>query len=570
MTIRYLAASTAVSVLLAFATSAVAESPNDKVQVPDGKVCAKPLKDNRCKRKDLKDAPTGLRLTDYVGVSTSETFTQPAPTGTAYGQVRVSVTNSQALAQALTKKDGWLRTFMPQARGVVISVAARANSTGQVFDVLPRTPVIVLDVPLPASGQNARSLATVNEVRSGWMRLDAGVQYNLTLNVDTVSEQKFAGLDNVLSRVANIYTSVTGDQLLGSMSNAALKNAATNADRLITEIVDPDGRDKRTLSGGGYLITPTNGGTKALVFDIRDERNGNPIATVRVELLFTSTLIQPTAVTDPAQLKLAAVNQGAVLKNYKMTTDAAAATTLGTRPEYVLLLQQVQAGDTTPGTITKHCGEFQNTASSWGLTTLDAALLNYEALDDASRQNAGNAAVLKKLERQRCIRDADWATLKQLDRQPPPAPALGRNPLTVADLASLGSYFIKAGSAPSLSQKFATEVAINAVASDLPFQGSFFSTSSDAFDTVRSLTPSRFCCISGASAEGRVQLALDLAPAGAAGPQPVVAELWTAAGDPLVAELRLRAPNAAEATLISSKWPKQTVATLAPTQGGAP
>lgn len=538
--------------------------PNEKVAIPANCQCSAVLGifRDRCLRKNLicptTDAvPAGtVRLTDFIVKAPDQTYATLVSSQTAYGRLKVTLEGGEALQSALTRTDSPFRRFMPQARGIIISVAARSSGGGAVLEVLPTTPIAALDVPLPGAAGNVRNLVTRTETRSAWVRLDSGTSFDVTLRFDSVSDQKFQFFDQTIGRISAAYSRITGDQSIGGMSAVAIGAASQEIDGLIDYLVDPDGADTRKYTGEGLSIQPVQGGRKSLVFEIRDDQDfTRVVGQVVVEVELAPTLIRPAVTTDPAQLTLQAVPLETQMRNAAALSPTGTPTTFGARAEYGQLLAQLQAGSATAAGITGNCMAFRNNAiGTWGVTPIDASLLIYEALDEARRLVGTDPARQRVLAEQQCLSSADIAALKTLGRgieEGPAAKAL----LTPIDLGKVGLYLIAGTAIPDATlARFADEVELVSSVPAFGFEGSFSAARDEVLAAIADKKPVRYCCFSGASETGRIALVVDMAAAGSAA-NPMVVETQTVGSyDRRAARIILRAPTAEELGTIKGKW----------------
>lgn len=536
--------------------------PNEKVAIPSTCQCSAPIGffHDRCLRKNLicpttDPQPAGtIRLTDFIIKTPDQTYAGLVSPQTAYGRLKVTLEGGEALQSALTRTESPFRRFMPKARGIVISVAAKSSGVGQTLDVLPTTPIAALDVPLPGAGGNVRNLVTRTETRSAWVRIDGGTSLDVTLRFDGVSDEKFVLFDQTIGQISEAYSSITGDQSIGGMSAVAIGAASRTIDDLIDRLVDPDGADSRKFTGDGFSIEPAKGGRRSLVFEIRDDQNFSVVvARVIVEVELAATLIRPEVTTDPAKLTLKPVSLDSQMRNAAAFSTTGTPTTFGGRPEYGQLLAQMQAGSATASTITSNCMAFRGTAiTGWGVTPVDASLLIYEALDEARRLVGSDAARQKALKEQQCLAPSDIASLKTLGRVIEEGPAANAA-LTPIDLGKIGVQLIGGAPAPAATlARFTDEVELQSTFPDFGFEGAFTGARDEVLAAIQDKKPTRFCCYSGDG--GRMSVTVDIAASGAAANPMVIDTLTVGAFDRRAARLVLRAPTAEELATARARW----------------
>ena len=545
-----------IAIALAFglgATSAWGQvaNPDVKVKIAPGCACAHPrgIFRDECKRKDLTcpvPAPDVTKLTDFVQYREELYSSGHVSPQVAYGRLKFTFTAEPALTEALSKKDNFFQRFRPRSRGLIISVAAKSGA----LELLPTTPMLAMQLPEPGADGNTRTYTTRQEVYTAWVRIDNATALTPTIAFESVSDGTFALMDQVLSTVASLYTSVTGDQILASVSNAVLSQRAQEIDRQIEWLVDPDGRDTRRFQGEGLSISPASGTRRALVFDMRDAQDPTiKLATLRVEAELIPSMLLPAPKAEATDLELRPVASAAKMRNVQGVATANGPRAFSTQPQYGKLRSDMQAAGATAAMITAHCQAFSAEAiDPWRLVPVDADLLVFEALEDATQLVSGPAAAT--LAQNRCFTSEQEVQLRLVGRivQTPPI----ANPLSVIDMNHLGVTLKQGGALPaSTAAKFADQVEVVSLDESYGFLGSSVVTKAEALDVIALAGPKRFCCYNG-QVSGRWTMGLDIAEEGAVA-RPLAIDFVTVT-EPKIERVILRAPSSAELETMLGSW----------------
>jgi hypothetical protein len=543
-----------------------AASPEEKVKVGAGCVCAHPrgIFRDECKRKDLTcpvPAADVTKLTDFVQYREERYSSPQVSPQVAYSRLKFTFTAAPELTEALSKKDNFFQRFRPRSRGLIISVAAKAGA----LELLPTTPMLAIQLPAPGADGDTRTYTTRQEVYSAWIRVDSATALTPTIAFESVSDATFTGMDSVLSTVAALYTSVTGDQILASVSNAVLSQRAQEIDRQIEWLVDPDGRDTRRFEGDGLSISPASGERRALIFDMRDAQNPEiKLATLRVEAELIPSMLLPAPKAEAADLELRPVASATKMRNVQGVATASGPKAFSIQPQYGKLRSDMQAAGATPAMITAHCQAFSAEAiDGWRLVPVDADLLIFEALEDAAQLVSGAAA--GTLAQNRCFTTEQEDQLKRVGRIVQRTAVA--NPLSVIDMNNLGAALRQGGTLPaSTAAKFADQVEVVSLDESYGFLGSSVVTKAEALEVIALAGPKRFCCYNG-QVIGRWTMGLDTADEGA-GARPLAIDFITVT-EPKIERIVLRAPTSAEQAVMLGTWSTPAPASQARVAGTA-
>ena len=557
---RYLKAFGVIAVLLCAAAPATAQSPpdpNEQVRTPADCTCAKPrgIFQDECRRRDLMctPPPPGVsKLTDFIRLSEEAYDGAAVSPQVSYARLKFTLAAEPALTEALSKKDSFFKRFRPQSRGLLISVGAKSAG----IELLPTTPMLAMELPAPGADGNTRTYNTKQEVYSAWIRVDGTTALTPSIAFESVSDSKIAAMEMILGRVAAIYTTVTGDQILANVSNAVLTQKAQEIDQQIDWLVDPDGRDTRRFRDDSLGVAPASGGRRALIFDIRDERNpAIKLATLRVEAQLIPSMLLPAPKVAPSDLKLEPVATAAKMRNVQGVATAAGPRAFATQPDYGQLRSDMQASSATAASITQRCQAFASAAiESWRLVPVDADLLVYEALEEAGQLVIGPAATT--LSQNRCFNTDQKAQLKFVGRTVPdpldPITTPWPNPLSSLDMLRIGTNLKGQGTLPATTAaKFADQVELVSLDDAYGFLGSSTLTKAEAFEVIALTLPKRFCCYNGQTV-GRWTMGLDIAAEGMDAKAMVIEFLTVTQSK--IERLVLRAPTPEERANMLMAW----------------
>ncbi|MDP1616319.1 hypothetical protein [Phenylobacterium sp.] len=526
--------------------------PEERLRTPAECVCAHPrgFLRNECKRRDLScpvTAPGVVKLTDFVQLSEQTWAGAPVSPQIAYGRLKFVFAAAPELTGALSRRDSFFRRFRPQSRGILISVAAKAGAV----ELLPTTPMLAMELPAPGADGNTRTYNVKQEVYTAWVRVDGATALTPTIAFDSVSDTRIVFMEQILGRVASIYGTVTGDQILANVSNAVLTQKAQEIDQQIDWLVDPDGRDTRRFKDDSLGISPAAGGRRGLVFDIRDERNpGVKLATLTVTAELIPSMLLPAPRADAASLKLEQVATATKMRNVQGVATATGPRLFGAQPEYGQLRSDMQAASATATSITQRCQAFSTAAiETWRLVPVDADLLIFEALEDAAQLVSGPTATA--LTQNRCFNGDQRAQLKLMGRTVR-GPIVPPNPLSILDMRHIGLALKGDGALPAgSSAKFADSLQIVSQDEAYGFLGDSMVSRAESVDVMALAEPKRFCCYNGLT-PGRWTMGLDIAAEGGDA-RPMAIDFLTV-DESRIGRIVLRAPTADERVQMLNAW----------------